>query len=368
MKITKHLGVFASVAVMMTVAACGSTGHNVSGSADAALQQQLNASQAQLSSQSSQLKETQAQLAAAKAAGSSSSGSNYGAGGLLPPGAEPGQCFTRVWLPAQYKTVNEKRLVQEAGERLQVTPAKYGQVTKKVLVEEASSKIVTIPATYKTVTERVLVRPARTVAEQVAPVYETVSERILDKPAHTTWKKGTGPIQKIDASTGEIMCLVEIPATYKTINKQVLKTAASTRTREIPAEYRTVTKRVVDQQASTKTIQIPAKYSTVTVTEETTPASTRSIAIPAKYTTVTRQELVTEGRMDWREILCETNATPTHISAIQRALQKAGHNPGAIDGRLGAGTMNAVAAYQRSKGLPTGNLDIKTIKSLGVKL
>ena len=366
MKMTKHLGAFASVAVMMTVAACGSTSKNTSGSADAALQQQLNASQAKLSAQAGRLQSAEAQLAAAKAAGAS--GGNYGASDLLPPGAQPGQCFTRVWLPPQYKTVTEKRLVQEAGERLEVIPAKMGNVTKRVLVEEASTKLVTIPATYKTVTERVEVSPARTVTEQIAPVYETVSERIMDKPAHTTWKKGTGPIQKIDASTGEIMCLVEIPATYKTISKQVLKTPASTRDRQIPAEYRTVTKRVVATPASTKTIEIPAKYSTVTVNEEVTPASTRSIPIPEKYTTVTRQELVSEGKMDWREILCETNATPQHISSIQRALQAAGYNPGAVDGRIGPGTLRAVSAYQQSKGLPVGDLNMQTIKSLGVSL
>lgn len=363
MKMTKHLGAFASVAVMMTVAACGSTSKNTGG--DAALQQQLNANQAQLSAQSSKLKATQAQLAAAKASGSSS---NYGASDMLPPNAQPGQCFTRVWLPPQYKTVSEKRLVQEAGERLEVIPAKFGNVTKKILVQEASTKLITVPATYKTVTERVLVRPARTVTEQIPPVYETVSERIMDKAAHTTWKKGSGPIQKIDSSTGEIMCLVEIPATYKTISKKVLKTPASTRSREIPAEYRTVQKKVVDRRATTKTIEIPAKYSTVTVTEEVTPASTRSIAIPEKYTTVTRQEVVTEGKMDWREILCETNATPQHVTSIQRALMKAGYNPGSVDGRIGPGTLRAVSAYQRAKGLPVGNLDMQTIKSLGLNM
>jgi len=320
---TKHLGAFASVAVMMTVAACGSTSKNTGG--DAALQQQLNANQAQLSAQSSKLKATQAQLAAAKASGSSS---NYGASDMLPPNAQPGQCFTRVWLPPQYKTVSEKRLVQEAGERLEVIPAKFGNVTKKILVQEASTKLITVPATYKTVTERVLVRPARTVTEQIPPVYETVSERIMDKAAHTTWKKGSGPIQKIDSSTGEIMCLVEIPATYKTISKKVLKTPASTRSREIPAEYRTV----------------------------------------QKYTTVTRQEVVTEGKMDWREILCETNATPQHVTSIQRALMKAGYNPGSVDGRIGPGTLRAVSAYQRAKGLPVGNLDMQTIKSLGLNM
>jgi len=86
------------------------------------------------------------------------------------------------------------------------------------------------------------------------------------------------------------MCLVEIPATYKTISKQVLKTPASTRSRDIPAEYRTVQKRVVDRQ-----------------------------------------------------------------------------DPGAVDGRVGPGTLSAVSAYQRANNLPVGNLDMQTIKALGVK-
>jgi len=134
------------------------------------------------------------------------------------------------------------------------------------------------------------------------------------------------------------MCLIEVPATYKTITKQVLKTPASTRNREIPAEYRTVTKRVVATEATTRTIEIPAKYSNVTVTEEITPAQERRIAIPEKFTTVSSRQLVTDGKMDWREIMCETNTTP-------------------------------VNAFQRSKGLPVDRyLNVQTVRALGVSM
>lgn len=368
MKLSKHLGALASVAVMLSVAACSSTSSKPSagGNYDADMLKQLEAKQAQLSSQDARVKSLEGQLAAANASGGNMSGAGSE---LLPPNAKPGQCFTRLWVPPQYKTVSEKRLVSEAGERLEVIPAKYGKVTKKVLVEEASTKLITVPATYKTVTERVLVQPARTSLQQVPPVYETVTERVLDKAAHTTWKKGSGPIQKIDASTGEIMCLVEIPATYKTITKQVLKTPASTRSKDLPAVYKTVQKRIVDTQATTRTVEIPAKYATVTVTEEVSPSSTRSIAIPAKYTTVTRQEVVSEGSMDWREILCDTNTTPARITQIQKALLKAGYNPGSIDGSIGSGTMRAVNAFQRAKGLPVDKyLNVDTVRALGVSV
>ena len=356
-------GAYASLAVLLSVTACSSSGGKVVGDDNADMLRQLEARQAALSSQEAELKAREAALA------NSATAQPVAAGGseLLPPNAKPGQCFTRVWMPPQYKNVSTRKLVSEAGERIEVIPAKYGKVKKRVLVQEASTKLVTVPATYKTVTEQVMVRPARTVTETVPPVYETVTERVLDKAAHTTWKKGTGPIQRIDESTGEIMCLVEVPATYKTISKRVLKRPASTRSREIQAEYRTVTKKVVATEATTKTIEIPAKYSTVTVTEEVQPAQERRIAIPEKYTTVTQRELQKDGHMDWREILCETNTTPGRIMEIQKALKSAGFNPGPIDGGMGPSTISAVNAFQRSRGLPVDRyLNVATVRALGV--
>lgn len=359
-------GAAASLVVLLSVAACGSSGDKIeSGNIN-----ELEAKQAALEARERELNKQASDLAAQQASLSSSSSSSHAmavSAGLLPPHAKPGECYTRVWQPPTYKTQSEQRLLSEASERIEIIPAKYGNVTKRVMVQEASTKLVTVPATYKTVSERVLVQPAKTELVQVPPVYETVTERVLDKPAHTTWKKGTGPIQRIDDTTGEIMCLVEIPATYKTITKQVLKTPATTRERTTPARYETVTKRVVDQPATTKTIDIPAQYKTITVVEQTKPAEQRRIPIPAKYTTVSSQKLVKSGEMQWREILCETNTTPDRIVKIQTALMKAGFNPGPIDGTLGSSTMRAVNAFQRSKGLPEDRyLNVATVKALGV--
>ena len=59
--------------------------------------------------------------------------------------------------------------------------------------------------------------------------------------------------------------------------------------------------------------------------------------------------------------------TRDRITSIQTALQRAGHNPGPIDGVIGADTMRAVNAYQRQKGLPVDEyLNIATVRSLGV--
>lgn len=360
----KHISACASVAVLLFVSGCSGTGSKPS--ADTEMMDQLKAKEAMLAQREAELNSRESALS--NKASTQQVAMNADSD-LLPPNANPGQCFTRVWQPPEYSTASEKKLISEAGERIEIIPAKYGTSKKRVLVEEASTKLVAVPATYKTVTEKVLVQPARTVTETVPPVYATESIKVLDKPAHTVWKKGTGPIQRINESTGEIMCLVEVPATYKTIKKRVLKTPATTRSRTIPAVYKTVKRREVATEATTKTVVIPAKYSTVTVTEEVTPAQERRIPIPAKYTTVTSAKLVKDGHMDWREILCETNTTRARVSQIQQALLKEGFNPGPIDGDIGPGTIKAVNAFQRAKGLPVDRyLNVQTVRALGVSV
>jgi peptidoglycan hydrolase-like protein with peptidoglycan-binding domain len=55
------------------------------------------------------------------------------------------------------------------------------------------------------------------------------------------------------------------------------------------------------------------------------------------------------------------------LKEIQQALQKAGYNPGPIDGVIRKQTMEAVNAYQQAKGLPVdAYLNLATVKSLGV--
>jgi len=356
-----QLGALAPIAVLLSVTACSSSGSKVDADAE------FNARQAQLEQREADIRQREAALANAKQQPAVQATPVAGGADLLPPKASPGQCFTRVWRPAEYRDVQDRKLVSEASEKIEIIPAKYGKSTKRVVIQEASTKLVTVPATYKVVTERIMVKPAQSVIEEVPAVYETVTEKVIDKPAHTTWKKGQGPIQRIDQSTGEIMCLVDVPATYKTISKRVLKSPASTRSREIPASYKTVKRRVVDQQASTKTVEIPAKYGELTVTEEVRPAEERRIPIPAKYQTVSHRELVQDGEMEWREIMCETNTTPARVAKIQQALLTAGHNPGPIDGNIGPSTIRAVNAFQREKGLPVDQyLNVKTVQALGV--
>ena len=364
---------------------------------------------------------------------------------LLPPNAAPGECYTRVWVDAQYENRTEEVLVREASTKINIVPAVYETVTESVKVSEASSRIETtpavygteteevlvseesliwrsenslnaspvsqellataakyginldgaqvgmcfhehyVPATYKTVTEQVLSRAASEEVSVIPAQYEwaeetvlvkeastrlvtvpakygTEEEQIIDKPAHTIWKKGTGPIQKIDETTGEIMCLVEVPATYKTVKRTVLLEPARTETVEVPAEYKTVRvrklvaaareertpvpeqyrsveRRVVDQAAGfvwheisntdhpteTRTgnkiclTKTPAKYKTVSRTVVRQPAQSRTIEIPAEYNEVSVRKLVSPASEQVVEIPAE------YRTVSKRSLVKDGY-------------------------------------------
>jgi peptidoglycan hydrolase-like protein with peptidoglycan-binding domain len=54
-----------------------------------------------------------------------------------------------------------------------------------------------------------------------------------------------------------------------------------------------------------------------------------------------------------------------NVEYLQRALQKAGYNPGAIDGRMGAQITQAIKAFQKKNGLKVdGKVGYQTIKAL----
>jgi hypothetical protein len=267
---------------------------------------------------------------------------------LLPPNPRPGECYARVIIPAQYKTTTRTVVKKPAGERIEIVPARYAPSTERILVKPASTKLVEVPAEYRSVTERV-----------------------LDQPARTEWKIGTGrgfggagavgyggasaQVERFAGSkvlstrtndTGEVMCLVEIPATYKSITKQVLVKPATTRVIEVPAEYRTV--------ETMKLVQ---------------PASERRIAIPEVTETVTSTEKTSNEYLEWRPVLCEINMTPQNVSSLQAALNKGGCEPCKVDGIMGPCTLRAARCYANKKGLPSGEkyISLEVVRALGLK-
>lgn len=72
------------------------------------------------------------------------------------------------------------------------------------------------------------------------------------------------------------------------------------------------------------------------------------------------------GRTGWVEILCEKDITYDKIKSLQQALNDRGYNIDIVDGILDSDTKAVLTKYQQDNDLPVGNLNIETLKYLGV--
>jgi hypothetical protein len=227
-----------------------------------------------------------------------------------PRQAHPGQCFAKVYRPPVYQTVTEEVEVTPARRQWRTVPAVYEWADRREVVAPEHVERHVIPATYRTVTETVVVRPATVREDFIPPRYETVTERVVVSPAHTEWRQRfVGPEGVIPADarvepTGEIVCLVEVPAQYADRPEQVLVQPARAIEVPIPAETQTVERRVIDRPEQVVETLVPAVYRTVHYQRLVTPEHREVVEIPAVHAAREHRRLVSPGAWEWREVIC----------------------------------------------------------------
>lgn len=280
---------------------------------------------------------------------------------LLPP-AKPGECYTRVLIPARFETEKVKMVKKSAGEKITLIPGQYGWDEEKILVEEASKKLVPVQGSYSTETVTYQINGGRTYwatslnpgaqrasdallntakadginldaatpgtcyhEHYLAPKYKNVTEKVLVKEASEKVEvipaKYEYVNQKVLVKEASYK-LVTVPATYKTVSEKILVEPATTIWKKgtrpvervdnstgeivclvnIPAKYKTVTHRVIATPATTKRIEIPAEYKTVKVRKLVAAAQVKRVPIAAKYKTITKRVLENDGTFHWHEI------------------------------------------------------------------
>lgn len=239
-----------------------------------------------------------------------------------PTGAQPGQCFTRVLYPPQFNEQPVEEVVRPAYEKISYTEPVYEDVQEQVLVREAYTREIEVPA-----------------------LYDTFYEQVLEKPAGKVWKKGRGAVERVDAQTGEIYCLVDVPAAYRTVERKELKRPAGTRAETVPAEY-----------------------ATRTVRKLVTPPQEVRTQVPAETATITKKTIAKGDACEYVQVLCQDNATTDKIHEVERALQQRGYqvdNDGLDDEDLRA----SLSQFQQENELPqTGLMTARTLEALGVAM
>lgn len=286
-----------------------------------------------------------------------------------PPNAQPGECFARVKVPAQYRSVSERVLVDEGGSRVHVTQAQFANRTQQYVVRDAGVRYEVRQPVYKTVTENVVVRPGYQQLQVVPAEYRNVQQTVQVSAPHLAWKPGKSlvdaAIHVTHTNQGDVFCLVEEPGQTQTINKRVQVRKESVRAVDVPPVYRTITRQVLVDPGGVRQVPVPAQYGTINTQVLAQRAGHTETPLPPRYANVTKKVLVAPETFRWVRVLCKTNATPAAISEVQQDLYKQGFYSGPVDGHINGQTETAIAQYQQSVGIPHGGfLSLDTIESL----
>ena len=288
----------------------------------------------------------------------------------LPPTQEFGKCYAKCKAADVYETVSQQVLVKEASTKLSKVAAVFESGSERILVKEGRTDYKVVPAKYTTTTERVMIRPEQRIVRTVPAKYRTETRSVLVSEARGQWvKKKKDPNCFSDNPEDcYIACYEEVPAKYRTEKYQVLDKAATTTEDVIPAKYTTVTKRVIAEPAKVIEVPVDAVYKNVPTKVLVTPESVSEVTIPAQYKTVNERRLIKKGGYSvWTEILCASKTSSSTVRGVQKALADKGYTVGPIDGVMGLQTQTALKQFQTDNGLPIGNLNIETLKALGLK-
>jgi len=253
-----------------------------------------------------------------------------------PANAAPGECYQRIRHDAQYNTIRETYVAADGYEVHEVyvngqlaTEPVLRADSQQYLAREAGVRYRVTEPVYETVTERVKVQPAYSRYEVVPARHETVTERVLVKEAQLVWKRGHHPKAKSvrhDPETGEIWCLVEEPAQYRTIERTVL--TEPSRVVEIPveAQYATISREVLVQEATVEEIPIEAKYASYDYQVLAHPAEVRSRQVERRMASYERHEMVSGERFEWVRVECAELGYSYGHGGSKPHMDKGGHD------------------------------------------
>jgi len=157
---------------------------------------------------------------------------------------------------------------------------------------------------------------------------------------------------------------------YGNRSYQKLASAASANTTEVPARYENTSYQKLVTDAAVSSSDIAAQYGERTYKKLANAAATTVTETPAQYNNITKRNLVRPGGFtEWKEVVCNSDITPSLYRQIQQALIAKGYSVGSAgaDGAFGAASKAALVKFQRDNGLPVGQMDIETLKALGVR-
>lgn len=273
-------------------------------------------------------------------------------------------------------------------------PSVYDTIVDRVEIKASYTYIKRTPPVFDTIVERILVRPGYTKYEVVEPVFETEivkmkvkdMETVIASNAYTETRKFTDKIEarpsvKVWRKTKRMKdckskdpedCMTwrveTLPAETLEIEREFPATLAKNQSNveQLPEQYITFEKVTLKQEGSVKEVNVLPEYKEVTRLVKKQNASFEEVTVPAVFEEVKRVRLISEGgNVEPREVICSKDYSK-YVRPLQEKLHTLGYDVGVIDGVLGRKTKEALLSYQVAHNLPVGQLDLDTMRHLGL--
>jgi len=291
----------------------------------------------------------------------------------LPPNPGDGRCYAKCKIADQYETVTVQKLKKAGTSKVVKAAPKYTTATERVMIKEASFKYVYRPAVYETVNKQILVKEGYCIRKKVPAKYsykQTGKRLVSGESGHWVRKKKAPNCFSDNPDDCYIMCWEKIPAKYAYDSERILEEGEREDVQQIDAVYKTIKVQVIKEPARYDRVDIPAVYKNFTkkVLVDNNCLEDQIVTTSDQYTNKVERRLVSSGGYTgWVEILCAAKTTDNVVKAVQQRLNVEGYNVGTADGILGNKTRAMLEKYQKDNNLPVGNLNIETLKALGVE-
>ena len=284
---------------------------------------------------------------------------NAGLPPASPPEARVGECWALLKTPPTYARRDVRIELTPAQTVDRRIPGESRWVTREVRVPAYERRRVVQPAVVEWV-ESEVTEPARTETRRVPGTFRTVTHEVPVPSADAPqWQR--------DLSKDGALCWVETPTAFRQVAHRQQVTPARTETVTVAARTRITRRKVVKSPAVIDVTTVPAEVRVERIREQITPDRFVTETVPAVMGTEVQRVMTAPSRLEWRAVLCDTNATPGKVRALQQALKARGHYRGPLDGRFGAATLAAMTAFQTAEGLASNGVTLEALAALGVR-
>lgn len=275
-------------------------------------------------------------------------------------------CSAQVLVPGIYQAAEEKVVTRESSPLFQSTPVQLGFGERKIKVADAYVEYEIVPAVFNEVTETVEVERERTEIETLPATYRTEVKRVKTKEASVQWNPACAPIVSDDASNIPPKCLLETPAEYQEVTRELIAIPTRTVKRVIPGKTQTITRKVLVEPAKVVRKEIPAVYENIPLGRVEQAAQLITTPQPEQSQQVQVLRKVQAERFVNMPVLCETEADPALISRLQQRLQQLGYDTGKTSGAIDTATRTAITHFQQDNRLASGAITLETLRKLGL--